>query len=218
MRSIACPLCGANDFSVLYPEQLEGAENAFHYLTEAPCHYRVVCCNICGMTYSNPIFKEERIIELYRNCEIDEVIGKDEEAAICINMRRYLRRLRAASDNASGRLLDIGCGPGYLLSEAMKLGHDAVGVDPSERAVAHAQARFGKERVICAAYNRDLFPPQSFDLVTLVHVLDHVVAPGDLLALMHWHLKPGGYAFIATHDINSLLAKITGKGFIAWSI
>lgn len=218
MRIIACPLCRADNFSVRYPAQLEGAEDAFHYLTEAPCHYQVVVCNQCGMTYSNPIFSEERIIELYRNCRIDEAEGGSEESAIRVNMRRYLERLRADSGKQSGRLLDIGCGLGYLLAEAQALGYDAIGVDPSEQAVAHAQARFGKDSAICAAYSRELFPPQSFDLITLVHVIDHVVDPRELLDLMHYHLKPGGYAFIATHNIESMLAKFTGKGFIAWSI
>jgi 2-polyprenyl-3-methyl-5-hydroxy-6-metoxy-1,4-benzoquinol methylase len=218
MRTLDCPLCGANNFSVKYEAQLDGAEDAFHYLTEKPCHYRVVTCNECGLAYSTPIFSEEKIIELYKNCAIEEAVGETEDAAIRTNMRRYLDRLSRDSGKRSGKLLDVGCGPGHLLEEARKRGYDAVGVDPSAEAVKHVQARLGKNSAINAPYSKELFPENSFDLITLVHVIDHVVEPKKLLETMRYHLKPGGHVFIATHNIDSWLAKLTGKGFIAWSV
>lgn len=218
MRTLDCPLCGANNFSVKYEEQLDGAEDAFHYLTEKACHYRVVTCNECGLAYSTPIFEEEKIIELYKSAAIEEAVGENEDAAIRLNMRRYLDRLAKDSGKRSGKLLDVGCGPGHLIEEARKLGYDAIGVDPSATAVAHAQSKLGRDAAINAPYTKELFPENSFDLITLVHVIDHVVEPKRLLETMRYHLKPGGYAFIATHNIDSWLAKLTGKGFIAWSV
>ena len=51
-----------------------------------------------------------------------------------------------------------------------------------------------------------------------MHVIDHVVEPRKLLETIRFHLKPGGHVFIATHNIESPLARITGKDFIAWSV
>jgi 2-polyprenyl-3-methyl-5-hydroxy-6-metoxy-1,4-benzoquinol methylase len=218
MRDLQCTLCGSGEFTVRYPSQLEDAENAFNYLTEKPCHYRIVDCANCGMTYSTPIFDEKKIIELYRTCSTEEAQGAAEEQAILVNMRRYLERLRCDSGIASGRLLDIGCGLGHLVAEARQMGYDAVGVDPSEQAIAEARRRSGPDSAICGTYSESLFPSGHFDLITLVHVIDHVVTPIEMLRAMHGHLRPGGHAFIATHNIGSLLAKLTGKGFIAWSV
>lgn len=218
MRDLRCTLCSSDEFTVRYPAELEDAENAFHYLTEKPCHYRVVDCAKCGMTYSTPIFDETKIIELYRTCSTEEAQGAGEEQAIRANMRRYLERLRRDSGIAGGRLLDIGCGMGHLVAEARRMGFDAVGVDPSEEAIAEAKRRSGPDSAICGAYAESLFPLDHFDLITLVHVIDHVVTPLEVLRAMHRHLRPGGHAFIATHNIGSLLSRVTGKGFIAWSV
>lgn len=218
MKDILCPLCGSSEFTIRYAPQLDGAEDAFHYLTEKPCHYRIVDCRACGMTYSSPIFDEEKIIQLYRACNTEQAQGPAEEKAILANMRRYLARLRRDSGIQSGRLLDIGCGLGQLLVEAREMGYDVFGVDPSEEAVAAARGQLGPDRVICSTYSEGLFPAEQFDLITLVHVIDHVVSPADLLKSIRKHLKPGGHAFIATHNIDSLLARITGRDFIAWSI
>jgi 2-polyprenyl-3-methyl-5-hydroxy-6-metoxy-1,4-benzoquinol methylase len=218
MRDLQCPLCNSGEFTVRYAAELDDAENAFHYLTEKPCHYRVVDCTQCGMTYSTPIFDEDKIIELYRTCSTEEAQGPAEEKAILTNMRRYLERLRRDSGITSGRLLDIGCGMGHLLTEAQRIGFEVSGVDPSEEAVAEARRRTGSADIRCGSYSADLYPEARFDLITLVHVIDHVVSPGDVLRAIRRHLKPGGYAFIATHDIASLLARLTGKNFIAWSV
>ena len=136
MRDLQCPLCNSGEFAVRYAAQLDDAENAFHYLTEKPCHYRVVDCTACGMTYSTPTFDEEKIIELYRTCSTEQAQGPAEEIAILANMRRYLERLRRDSGISSGRLLDIGCGMGHLLTEAQQMGYEVSGVDPSEDFVA----------------------------------------------------------------------------------
>ncbi|HBC8576067.1 TPA: class I SAM-dependent methyltransferase [Corynebacterium striatum] len=47
-----------------------------------------------------------------------------------------------ASDLPSEKILDLGCGPGHWTNFLTALGHDAVGVDPSEDFVRIAQARF----------------------------------------------------------------------------
>jgi 2-polyprenyl-3-methyl-5-hydroxy-6-metoxy-1,4-benzoquinol methylase len=218
MKELPCPLCGAKTYTIRYPANLEGAEDAFHYLTEKPCHYQVVDCSVCSLTYSTPIFEENKIVELYRTCSAEQALGPAEDRAITINMRRYLERLQRHSGIRSGRLLDIGCGLGHLLSEAREMGYDAMGIDPSEAAIMEARRRTDAYSVFCGVYSESLAPPGQFDLITLVHVIDHVAEPLRLLKTIQYHLKAGGVAFIATHNIASLLAKLTGENFIAWSI
>jgi SAM-dependent methyltransferase len=128
------------------------------------------------------------------------------------------RRLASAGGIKSGRLLDIGCGCGHLLHEAKQLGFEVHGVEPSQDAVDYAAKHFGIDAVVCGAYVKDVFPEQHFDLISCIHVIDHVDSPCTLLEAACSHLKPGGCLVVATHNIESLLSRLTGEGFIAWSV
>src|SRR6201996_1509685 len=78
------------------------------------------------------------------------------------------------------RLLDIGCGPGFFLSTAIKRGWDAHGIEPSRQAAAHA-------RSLGATVTEGLFDTPTaaalgrFDVVNLTNVLEHVPDPAAIL-------------------------------------
>lgn len=170
------------------------------------------------MVYSNPIFDERTILSHYRQCAVDKCIDPEETPSIRVNMRRYLDRLTRVSGVGKGRLLDVGCGAGHLLEYARARGFEVNGVDPSIGAVKYACSVLGSEVVVVGAYTSELYRPEAFDLITMIHVIDHVVSPKDLLETARYHLKAGGYLFVATHDTDSLLARLTGEDFIAYSV
>lgn len=217
MKKIYCLLCDQDDFNVISEAKLENAEDAYNYLTENPCHYRIVQCRSCGMVYSNPIFDENKILSLYRDSLIDKCIDLT-STSIQINMRRYLNRLLRYSGIREGRILDVGCGVGYLLKYAQSKGFDVNGVEPNINAANHGRTILGSDIVKTGAYTKDLYPPESFDLITIIHVIDHVVSPKDLLQTAQYHLKRSGYMLVATHNIKSLLGLIMGKNFVAYHV
>ena len=51
-------------------------------------------------------------------------------------------------------------------------------------------------------------PDQTFDLIILVHVLDHMIDPNTKLKEIYRLLKPGGYLFTVTHNYNSIVRRI----------
>lgn len=218
MIEIACPLCGRDDHSTVDEANLKSLECSFDYLTESPTHYRIVRCNHCGMEYSNPILTEQAILDLYKTCKVDNCVKTDEESSIRANMKRYVDRLAEHSGISQGRLLDIGCGCGHLLEYASQIGFDVAGIDPGRNAVDYARKLVGSGDIREGAYKADLFPDESFDLITCIHVIDHVVEPKELIATAARHLKKGGHMFIATHNMDSWLARMSGKNFIAYSI
>jgi len=215
-REIRCPLCERDNYAVLTEAKLDKAEYSFNYLTEVPSHYRIVRCRDCKMVYSNPIFSEEKILSLYRDSAIDKCIDSTAES-IRINMCRYLERLSRFSGVRKGRILDIGCGAGHLLEYAASRGFEVCGVEPSVNAACHSRRIPGAD-IKPGAYTRGMYPPESFDLITAVHVIDHVVSPRELLLTAQYHLKPDGYLLVATHNTASWLGKISGKDFIAYHV
>lgn len=99
------------------------------------------------------------------------------------------------------KLLDVGCGNGEFLTLARLAGWDVVGVDfdPSAVKVARSRGidvRQGSVGVIDPA-------KESFDGVTLSHVIEHVHDPLAVLRQCHALLKPGGWIWIETPNIDA---------------
>jgi len=114
--------------------------------------------------------------------------------------------------NNSGKLnlLDIGAGSGILVEQAISLGYEAVGVEPSQWLAVKAQEH--QLPVVCSSFPcADI--SGKFDVITLVDVLEHVTNPVELLSDFAGYLKPEGVGIIVTPDINSLMAKIIGKSW-----
>ena len=216
MIEIPCPMCGGAHAVKLLDEEITDMDKGFDYLTETGGHYRINRCLSCGFVYSSPVFTEETLSALYDEAKVDSCMTPSTERGIAINSRRYVDRLMEYSGITEGRLLDVGCGPGAVLKAAAGAGLDALGVDPGGEAVSAALEAGCQAQV--GLYTRDLFPENSFDLVTVIHVIDHVMSPLDLLKSVHKHLRPGGAVLLATHNIESLLAKLMGKRFIAYNV
>jgi len=111
-----------------------------------------------------------------------------------------------------GKLLDVGCGNGKFLTKMRKLGWDVTGVEPDGQAVKLAREHFGlniHEGVIEGTG----FTDNSFDAITMSHVLEHVWDPISTLRECYRLLKPSGKLVIVTPNINSLGHRLFGK---AW--
>jgi 2-polyprenyl-3-methyl-5-hydroxy-6-metoxy-1,4-benzoquinol methylase len=102
-----------------------------------------------------------------------------------------------------GRVLDIGCGNGALLARLRSLGWDAVGHEMDPIAACFARDHFGldvREGLLAEAG----FVPESFDVVTLSHVIEHFHFPEKLVLQCRDLLKPGGKLIILTPNTDSL--------------
>lgn len=85
----------------------------------------------------------------------------------------------------AGRVLDVGCGRGGLVTELLKQGLDAHGVDVSQVAITAAQQR-APDRFICAAATSLPYPDGHFDCVVangLIEYLDEADVPRVLSEL-----------------------------------
>jgi len=107
--------------------------------------------------------------------------------------------------NNNKKLLDIGYGNGSFLRSAFERGFDVTGIDLDER--------FFKPEFECNLINGRIednpFPPNSFDVITTHHVLEHVEDLEKTTKSIFNALKPGGLWLIELpHEIGSLVNKI----------
>lgn len=107
--------------------------------------------------------------------------------------------------------LEIGCGNGFFLQQALSQGFKTVrGVEPSTEAVSKAEAHL-KDRIVCDIMRPGLFDPATFDAVCLFQVFDHIADPAPLLDECFRVLKPSGALLILNHNISALSARLLGE-------
>jgi len=98
------------------------------------------------------------------------------------------------------RTLDIGAGGGEWVYLMKKLGCDAYGIEPNTGYGSFAKDQYGVE-VFLGMYQDAEFEPESFDLLSLYQVLEHLADPVEDLRRMSRYLKTGGLFLIEVPDI-----------------
>jgi ubiquinone/menaquinone biosynthesis C-methylase UbiE len=101
-----------------------------------------------------------------------------------------------------GRLLDIGCGDGEFSCRIKKRGWTVDGLDFDTVAARLAEERHGLKVNICSVEEM-AYPDDSFDAVTMNHVIEHLVDPLAVLRNVHRVLKPGGSFIVVTPNAKS---------------
>ena len=93
-----------------------------------------------------------------------------------------------------GRLLDVGCGCGFLLREALGRGWDAKGIDPSRESIEYLRSTIGDVGIQGSL--EDCSPGERYDAVTMINVLDHLGAPWKDVTRAAGLLRSGGLLYV----------------------
>ena len=174
-----CPICATEgNATEVYPANFDprAFNPAVFSARRLPdrLHYRLVRCNTCELVRSDPVADAQVLAQLYTKSSFDY----GEKVA---NIRRTYGRYLARLKGPKGALLEVGCGNGFFLEEALDQGYAQVwGVEPSEAAVAQAGPRV-KARIRCEVLRPGLFAPESFEVICMFQVFDHLPDPGALL-------------------------------------
>jgi 2-polyprenyl-3-methyl-5-hydroxy-6-metoxy-1,4-benzoquinol methylase len=108
---------------------------------------------------------------------------------------------------AGGSLLEIGCGSGTFLARMQRLGWNVRGVDPDPEAVSWGRQAYGLD-LLCGTLESIHLPADSFDVITMNHVIEHVHDPIALLTECQRLLRPGGRLIVTTPNADSWGHKI----------
>jgi methionine biosynthesis protein MetW len=103
-----------------------------------------------------------------------------------------------------GKILDIGCGDGFISSIIAKgTGAEVHGLDISRHAVSKAKERGIAAKVLNLDRHTLPFKEDSFDAVFCGDVLEHVNDTENLLDNINHVLKPSGYLILSIPNIAS---------------
>jgi 2-polyprenyl-3-methyl-5-hydroxy-6-metoxy-1,4-benzoquinol methylase len=163
----------------------------------------------CGLTFVFPQPTESQLTAYYQNYITHETPVFDEThhnqglglKALLKNSAAHRRReLIFLDDRPQGKVLEIGCGNGTNLVKLRKHGWDVVGQEIDPPAIAQAR-KLGIPVYECGL--DQINPEDKFDAIILVHVIEHLLHPSEMLHQIREHLAPGGRLVLITPNPKS---------------
>ncbi len=187
----ACPLCRSKNITS-FP-QIGIAPFVQHEImpgvkVEAGIISRYSVCNDCHIIFQNPRLSDRELDKYYSQGyyrkqlnDTDKKIDESELSRAKTDAKIIKRYLDKPFSH-----LDIGCGRGYLLD--IVNAESKVGVEP--------ETGFVKAKDVNVNTEINKVPHKIFDLVTAIHVLEHVSKPLEYLQIMTNFVDKSGYLVV----------------------
>jgi SAM-dependent methyltransferase len=194
-----CPFCANPQTTTWCQTRDEGGEDYF-----------VRMCQACGTAFLWPHPSEAALIRAYAgdyygagDTKFNPSVERFRDFFSSSRARRLTRGLEAGS-----HILDVGCGDGRLLRSFQRVGRfDLHGIELPGRAAERAAGTPGIQIHLGTLAAANL-PAASFDLITLVHVYEHLPEPRDTLDRLANLLRPGGRLFLSFPNITSWQTRV----------
>jgi SAM-dependent methyltransferase len=195
-------------------EKLETLFAARDYVTGDP--FEIRRCGDCGLALTWPAPPPGEMGRFYPDAYYGNA-GEKRFVGPVEGLQRALYGSRVglverALGRGAARVLDVGCGRGFLLDAFRRRGWEVEGTEMSEASSAHAREVLGM-RVHLGPLESLALPAESFDAITLWHVLEHVTTPVSLLSEIRRVLRPGGVLLVSVPNFRSLEARATRAGW-----
>jgi ubiquinone/menaquinone biosynthesis C-methylase UbiE len=220
IRSRICPYCYLCGTPGEYVYQ--GLEDR---LFGAPGEWNLKRCpnSECGLVWLDPMPIEEDIGKAYRFYYTHQGNSADYrdtglKALVRSGLRvvydllllatfnqkkRKRRNLMYLNETAPGKLLEVGCGDGSWLTRMRLLGWEVEGQEVDPKAAQNARSDH-RLKVHLGTLEDSRIPDNTFDAITMNHVIEHVYDPVKLLSECRRILKPKGILVAITPNTKSL--------------
>lgn len=196
MSASPCPSCGETE------NEEWGNKNG----------YTLVRCTPCGLIFASPLPSETTAVydeAYFTNGKGYGYVDYDRDKE---PMRHAFELYLEYLENALGRkgkLLDVGAATGYFMDIAKNRGWEVEGVEISEYAASLGRV---KGLLVHTGILENVhLEKESFDVITLFDVIEHVRDPRSVLLEVGRLLRKGGIVAITTPDSGSVWAWAFGQ-------
>lgn len=221
-RFAGCPSCSNTEFFLerkIFDNRYESANEAFE----------VWCCTRCALRLTG--FEDnsaiDRINEYYpaqygafnptskalrlESSKLDKFFFNR-----CRVLTRRLTLFNHLGIVPNSKVLDVGCGSGAFGSALVqKYRCSVTGIEPDAKAADTAAA---KGLNVFVGTVEQFVTNERYDLILLVHSLEHVTDPSKVLVKVHNLLKPGGRLVVAVPNYSSIERNIFGRYWDCWDM
>ena len=169
--------------------------------------FLIKACKSCGLKVATPIPTEHQLQEYYAKSYSYSIMPIEECTVVETRLLDEIAALKP-----SGKLLEIGCGKGFLLRAAKQIGFSAQGVELSPTSAEAARKNAGVP-VFCGTTEEYLQTGKShmFDVVIARHCIEHLRDPRATLCKIGEMLAPGGMIAIVVPNSSSLASRLFGR-------
>ena len=168
--------------------------------------FNILDCPICDLGHTWPAPAEANGEEGFADNDVHYERQYSERREL---WRGFAARLldRVPASHRSGRLLDVGSGVGLLVELAGERGAQACGIDRAPAAGRVARSH-GVDVRSCELSDLD---EDEFDVVVMMHVLEHVPDPVGFLRDAACRLRPGGILLVNVPISSGLMPRLLGR-------
>lgn len=174
------------------------------FVFKRPDGLEVFECQNCGLAFVVNRHSGENILQIYKNQDTDFETLKDKfHDQEKTGGNKLIVKLISKFKKISGsRVLDIGCGPGFLLYEFKKLGAKCTGLEISEALVSFGNKELGLDIQSGTLENSNL-PLANFDIVVCSNLIEHLSDPAGFFSHLIRILAPNGILYISTPNYDA---------------
>ena len=131
-------------------------------------------------------------------------------------LRRKRNLIYSTTGLKTGTILDIGSGTGYFAATMKDAGWEVKGIEISEKARKFSISHFGVDIVSPGEISE--IGSESFDCITLWHVLEHFHDPFRYVSEIIRMMKPGATCIVALPNCGSYDAEYYNQFWAAWDV
>ena len=201
----SCPLCQGTDTRDVGKPRVGSAIRKTEQSHTADS-VRVLECRSCHYYYCSPFisFSPEDFEILYDNEYFGQPTEQYANRSRVSVPTRNLQRLESLCTRDVHDFLEIGCGEGYALEAAQNKRWRSVGVGVTPAYAESVSKRLGVQ-VLIGQFQELALPEESFDIIYVNSVLEHVTDPEGFLRECWRVLRPGGMAFFLVPNEDALI-------------
>lgn len=221
LETVACPVCDQKNFKHvrksgnLHLDPKLFTRKGYKPYPMHPEEASIAQCRVCGLVQVNPRRKSEDLIGLnnalhlmkdYKDGKVEsgEVLTGEGDRALRENRFRKIQQFKR-----EGKWLDVGCGAGRDLDMAVENGFEGYGVELSE--VKKEFYKNKKFSVHIGSFEEAPFAENSFDVITMWDVLEHVEDTNRVLDKVFSLLKPDGIFVAKVPNHAALNRRVNGR-------
>jgi 2-polyprenyl-3-methyl-5-hydroxy-6-metoxy-1,4-benzoquinol methylase len=214
IKYTSCPICNAGCIR----EDLVVKD-----YTVSNKNFDVWTCDNCDLKYTDNVPDQSAIGKFYQSSNY--ISHSDTKVGFINKMYHKVRNhtlktkrklVEKFSNTTNGKILDIGCGTGAFLNNIQQAGWQIIGLEPDANAIKTANSLYK----ISPKTPEELFslPANSFDAITMWHVLEHVHQLQEYIEQLKNLIKPQGAIFIAVPNYQSLDAEFYCAHWAAYDV
>ncbi|MDN3203955.1 class I SAM-dependent methyltransferase [Algoriphagus sediminis] len=208
----SCPLCGSHKIHKGYKKISDHAVSQETFTLDR--------CQDCDLIFTNPRPSQQEIHPYYDFEEYyshsdggKDLISKIYQTVKDRNINTKLKRLEKLIGR-KGKWLDYGCGTAELINQGNIHGWTVFGIEPNQQAFSLSQIKLPNQ----IFQSIDSCDENSFDIITLYHVLEHIHDLKETVDQLLKRLKVGGYIIIAVPNPLSLDSEKYGPFWAGWDV